>query len=331
MKIALIVNTRRQNTEFEVEYDPPHTIALIKHGIEQTGHEYVFIEANEDAFESLKKIRPDIVFNRSEGLRGESRESHIPAMLEMLGIPYVGSNVLTTAVCLNKGWTKKILDYHNIKTGKFFICNNIEEAKNRSIDYPVILKPNEEGSSVGINEDNVVHNFTELEKKFLQMRKDYEQGILIESFIQGREFSVGVLGNGTGSFEVLAIIEIDFSKLPKEVGGVFGQRAKTAYDELDHYVCPAQISEELKSSIEKTTLEICRLLDIRDFARIDFRMNAENELIFLEINPLPGMDFDMDEVDFSFYPFMAQNKGYSYDEMIRKLLESACQRNNLKL
>ena len=125
MKIALIVNTRKNNTEFEVEYDPPHTIELIKHGIEAMGHEYTFIEADETILENLKTQKPDLVFNRAEGLRGDSRESHIPAMLEMLGVPYVGSNVLTTAVCLNKGWTKKVLEYHNIKTAKFLVCNTI--------------------------------------------------------------------------------------------------------------------------------------------------------------------------------------------------------------
>ncbi len=331
MKIGLVVNTRRNNTEFEVEYDPPHTIELIKHGIEATGHEYVFIEADENVSENLKKLKPDLVFNRSEGLRGDSRESHIPAILEMLGIPYVGANVLTTAVCLNKGWTKKVLEYHKIKTAKFGICNNLEEAKKESFEYPVILKPNEEGSSVGINDDNVVHDFTQLKRKFQQMQKDYQQGILIESFIAGREFSVGVLGKADGTFEVLAIIEIDFSKLPESVGGVFGQRAKTKYDDLDHYICPAKISTELQARIKDVTLDVCNALAIKDFARIDYRMNSQNDLIFLEINPLPGMDFDMAENDFSFYPLMAERSGYTYDQLIRRLLESACKRYDLTL
>ena len=331
MKIALIVNTRKDNTEFEVEYDPPHTIELIKHGIEAMGHEYTFIEADETILENLKTQKPDLVFNRAEGLRGDSRESHIPAMLEMLGVPYVGSNVLTTAVCLNKGWTKKVLEYHNIKTAKFLVCNTIEEAKQHAFDYPVILKPNEEGSSVGINEDNVVNNFNELEKKFNQMQKDYEQGILIESFIAGREFSVGVLGKTDGAFEVLAIIEIDFSQLPKDVGGVFGQRAKTKYDNLDHYVCPAKVTPELQSLIEKVTIDVCKVLDVRDFGRIDFRMNAKEELVFLEINPLPGMDFDMAENDFSFYPLMADRTGYTYDQLVKRLIESACKRYGITI
>ncbi|MFX1513955.1 MAG: ATP-grasp domain-containing protein [Promethearchaeota archaeon] len=329
MKVALVLNTRVDESEFQVEYDPPHTIKLIKHGIQSAGHEYVFIEADENFVTHLKEQKPDLVFNRAEGIRGESRESHVPAMLEMLEIPYVGSNVLTTALCLNKGWTKKILKFHEILTPNFTIVNNIFELTAFNFRYPVILKPNEEGSSVGINEDNVINNSKELKSKLTQILKVYEQGILIEEFIQGREFSVGVLGTKEGTLEVLSIIEIDFSQFPKEVGTVFGQRAKTLYDSLDHYICPAKIPDAIKKKLEAISLQVCDLLEIKDFARIDFRMNSAGEIFFLEINPLPGIDFDLDENDFSFYPYMAFKSGYTYDQLIQRLIDSACTRYNL--
>ncbi len=330
MRIALVLNTRRSETEFEVEYDPPHTIELIKHGIENTGHEYVFVEADENFAENIKKAKPDLVFNRSEGLRGDSRESHVPAILEMLEIPYVGSNVLTTAICLNKAWTKKTLLYHGISTPKFYVCRTLQETERISNGFPYILKPNEEGSSIGITEENLVQDKTQLRKRLKQMLKEYQQPILIEQFIQGREFSTGILGHADMNPEVLAILEIDFSKFP-EVGGVYGQRAKTVLDSLDHYICPAQITRELKISLEQLSLNIWYALDAKDFARIDFRMSITGELFFLEINPLPGMDFDTEENDLSFYPYMAMKTGYSYDELVRKLLESACSRYDLKL
>jgi len=222
MRIALTLNTRRAESEFEVEYDPPHTIELIKHGILATGHEYIFIEADENFVENLKALEPDLVFNRAEGLKGDSRESHVPAMLEMLGIP---------------------------------------PSKNP---------------------------------------------------------------------EVLSILEIDFSKFP-EVGGVFGQLAKTVLDSLDHYICPAQIPENLRRLLERLSFDVWYSLDVKDFARIDFRMNDEGKLFFLEINPLPGMDLDTEENDLSFYPYMAMKSGYTYDELVRKLLESACARHGLRL
>ncbi|NWF94786.1 MAG: ATP-grasp domain-containing protein [Candidatus Thorarchaeota archaeon] len=331
MRIGLVLNTRKGHSEFEVEYDPPHTIELIRHGIEATGHEYVFIEADENLAERLKAARPDLVFNRAEGIRGDSRESHAPAILEMLGIPYVGGNVLTTAVGLNKAWTKKILAYHGILSAQFQVLKAVRDADAAVFKYPVILKPNEEGSSVGINEDNVVHNKEQLKKKLAEMLKDYQQGILVEQFIEGREFSVGVLGTSNGGFEVLPILEIDFSQLPPEVGGVFGQRAKTIYDSLDNYICPAKIPASLRKALGDLAVRIAEILGSVDFGRIDFRMDDKGDIYFLEINPLPGMDLDMENRDFSFYPFMAMKAGYSYDELIRRLLESACHRYGLKL
>ncbi|MFW9928381.1 MAG: ATP-grasp domain-containing protein [Candidatus Thorarchaeota archaeon] len=331
MRIGLILNTRREKNEFEVEYDPPHTVDLIRKGIENAGYECVFIEADENVVENIKMQKPDLVFNRAEGLKGESRESHIPAILEMLGIPYVGSNVLTTAIALNKGWTKKILAYHGIKSASFEIITNLQELSILKLEFPVILKPNEEGSSIGINEDNVVNNYQKMEKKAKEMIEIYEEQILIEEFIEGREFSVGVLGKKSGEFEVLSIIEIDFSLFPTEVGNVFGQRAKTVLDNLDHYICPAMIPIEMENEIKETTIKICKILDVEDFARIDFRYNQGNELFFLEINPLPGMDFDLKNNDFSFYPYMAFKSGYTYDELVKRIIESACFRYNLNI
>ena len=328
MLVALVLNTRTDESEFQVEYDPPNTIDLIRHGIEAAGHEYVFIEADIHVLERLQEAKPDLVFNRSEGVRGESRESHVPSFLEMLGIPYIGANVLTTAVCLNKGWTKKILAYHGIQTPLFHIISGLDEARELDFRFPVILKPNEEGSSVGVNEDNVVRNMDQLEKKLSSMLKEYEQPILAEGFIEGREFSVGILGRSEGPPEVLPILEVDFSRMP-QAEGVLGQRAKTIYDALDHYVCPALIDDELKARIERITLEVCNHLEVRDFARIDFRMDQNGEIFFLEINPLPGMDFDPEEQDISFYPYMAMAAGFSYDDLIRRLIESAASRYGL--
>jgi len=331
MRIALVLNTRRQESEFEIEYDPPHTIKLIRHGIENTGHDYEFIEADENFVENLKNVKPDLVFNRAEGIKGESRESHVPAILEMLNIPYIGSNVLTTAIGLNKTWAKKCLAYHNVLTPRFGTIGNVNEVKKLNIPFPVILKPNEEGSSMGINEDNLVFNPENLKLKLQQMIETYQQLILVEQYIQGREFSVGLLGSPDGPPEMLSIVEIDFTKFPKELGNVFGQKAKTLMDSLDNYICPAKIPKALKKRFQEISLDIWRFLDIKDFARIDFRMTKKNQIYFLEINPLPGMDFNPDNSDFSFYPYMAMKSGYTYDQMIYRILESACNRYGLKL
>lgn len=183
---------------------------------------------------------------------------------------------------------------------------------------------------MGINEDNVVPNSAALKKKLKSMLEEYHEPILIEQFIAGREFSMGLLGKPKQEPEVLPILEIDFSKFP-EAKGVFGQRAKTVLDSLEHYICPAQIPATLKTRLERISLDVWHCLNVKDFARMDYRMNSREEIFFLEINPLPGMDFDTEKNDLSFFPFMAMKARYTYDQLIRRLLESACSRYGLKL
>lgn len=335
MKIAFIANTRVDETEDQVEFDPPHTINLVKDAIESTENEFVFLEANDKIFEELKTNKPDLVLNRAEGIRGSSRESHIPAMLEMLNIPYVGSDVLTTAICLNKEWTKKLISYHGIKTPNFTILEQNKKFDYNSlknlVDFPIILKPNIEGSSIGINEDNVVNDEDSLKIKLNTLFNQYNQPILVEKFISGREFSTGVIGTNKRNLEILPIIEINFSNMPDDVENVFGQRAKTKYDDLANYTCPAQIHKDLEAELKRITIKICDILKIKDFARLDFRMNSDNEIFFLEVNPLPGIDYNPEEKDISFYPLMALKAGFTYEDMIKRILNSASSRYGLSL
>lgn len=345
MKVALILNTRRDDSELQAEYDPVHTVEMIHRGIEASGHEYVFIEGDEDAYERIRSARPDLVFNRSEGIRGESRESHIPAMLEMLGIPYVGSGVLTLALCLNKEWTKRLLRSAGIVTPESVLIKSETDLSASRLRYPVILKPNAEGSSIGINEDNVVHDEESLRGKARTMLSTHPGAILVEEFIPGREISVGVLGGAgqsaepagdpTGdptdgrdkkSLEVLPFLEVDFSRLPPEIGNVFGQRAKSTYDDLSHYLCPAPVDGALASSLQEISLAVCSSLGIRDFARLDFRIDENGTPWFLEVNPLPGMDYDVSTKDFSFFVIMALRSGLTYSALVERLLRSAWRR-----
>ncbi|TVR91964.1 MAG: ATP-grasp domain-containing protein [Spirochaetaceae bacterium] len=331
MKIALVLNTRQDDSEVHAEYDPPHTVDAIRQGIEAAGHEYHFIEGDEAALGHIQALKPDLVFNRSEGVRGESRESHIPAMLEMSGIPYVGSGVLTLALCLNKEWTKRHVRAAGVPTPQSMLIETENDLSNADLmqsapGFPVILKPNAEGSSIGINEDNVVHDFPGLQTKARSMLATYREAILVESFIPGREISVGVLGTEGGQLQVLPMLEVDFSQLPEEVGNVFGQRAKSTYDDLAHYLCPAPLDPALVKQMELSSLTACRALGIRDFARIDFRIGSDGVPYFLEVNPLPGMDYDTESQDYSFFIIMALRAGLSYSQLVEQLLQSAWSR-----
>ena len=315
-----------------MEFEPEHTIELVKHGIEAAGWEYLQIEANEGCYESLKKLRPNMVFNRAEGIRGESRESHIPAFCEMLGIPYTGAGIMTTAIGLDKPTTKKVLEFHGVKTAPFTVLFDERDPINPKLRYPLILKPSHEGSSIGINVDNVVHNEKQLRKKLGEMLGIYKQPILAEEFIEGREFTVGTVGNFIGNEKprILPIFEMDFSKFAPELGTVLGQKAKTLYDSSDNYICPAKVHAKLKKEIDDTSLRIVNLLNCWDWARLDYRYNARGELYFLEINPLPGIDCDPSIDDFSFYPFMWLRGGWTYDDMVREVINAALKRYGIR-
>ncbi|WP_287584104.1 ATP-grasp domain-containing protein [Candidatus Borrarchaeum sp.] len=328
LNVALVCNTRITDDAFQVEYDPLDTIGKIEYAIRSTGHNFIFIEADETAYNELRECKPDIVFNRAEGMRGESRESHIPAILEMLNIPYVGSNILTTAIALDKGTTKKILSFHGIKNARFQVFEYFNEPFVHELSFPLILKPNHEGSSVGIDTDNVVHYKTDFRKKLTQMLENYKESILAEEFIEGREFSVGILGN-RNNLRVLPILEIDFSKLPADVGTVYGQKAKTILDTPLAHICPAKIADSLRKKIEQISIQTFNALNCYDFARIDLRMNASEELFILEVNPLPGLDYNLEENEISFYPVMAFASGMNFDEMIQEILQTAIDRYQL--
>lgn len=325
----MVCNTRHSEDEFEVEYDPPDTIEKVKAGIEYAGHKFLFIEGDDDAYENLRTLRPDIVFNRAEGRRGESRESHIPGCCEMLGIPYVGSGIMTTAICLDKPRTKEVLEFHRIKTAPFQVFSTLDEPRNPELRFPLILKPSHEGSSMGINFDNVVRTEAAMRTKLVEMLEAYRQPILAEAFIDGREFTVGILGNfnpGREQPRVLPILEIDFSRFRPELGNVLGQKAKTVFDSSKNYVCPAKIPEDLRHRIEDISKRIFKVLDCKDFARLDFRMDSNGDLYFLEINPLPGIDYYTEKDELSFYPMMAYAEGMDYREMIKQILEAALKR-----
>lgn len=331
LRVAFCCNTRYSDDEFNIEFEPEETIEHVRNGIEDAGWEYLHIEADEDCYKNLKKHRPDIVFNRAEGIRGESRESQIPAFCEMLDVPYVGSGIMTTAIGLDKPTTKMILEYHGLKTAPFQVMENVDEKLREGLTFPLILKPSHEGSSIGINWENVVNDEVALRAKLEKMLEKYQQSILIEKYIGGREFSVGLVGNFLKREEptVLPILEIDFSGFPDELGKVLGQKAKSIFDDSSNYRCPAEIEEGLRKQIETHAKTSFKVLNCKDWARIDYRLDNDSELYFLEINTLPGIDYDKSEDELSFYPMMWYAMGKNYSDMIREVIRAAAKRYEL--
>ena len=210
------------------EWDTWETVNAVKDAIAEF-HNVTLVEANNDAFIKLKELRPDIVFNFAEGLIGVNRESHLPAMLEMLQIPYLGSDALTLGICLDKSRAKEILTYHKIPNAKFLVANQTEDIINTNFDFPLIVKPISEGSSKGIFSSSFVKNTKELEDEVSRILISYNQPALIEEFLPGREFTVAVLGNGDEA-EILPIIEIRYEAFPEDVVPLYSYEAKWILD-----------------------------------------------------------------------------------------------------
>jgi D-alanine-D-alanine ligase len=312
------------------EFDSDETIQGISKALKSAGHSVILVEADEDAYSKLKKLKDkiDIVFNIAEGLKGESRESFIPAICELLGIPYTGSGPLALALTLDKARTKEILKYHKIPSPKFQVFDKASEKLNSNMRFPLIIKPLREGSSKGIKDDCLVNNEKELKTRIGSMIRDYDQPAIAEEFIACREFTVGILGNEKP--RILPIVEIKFDNLPNGMNKFDSYEAKWIYDNPksghDPLVCPAKLTNKLESKIKKVCLDAYRALDCKDWCRVDLRVRNGIPYI-LELNALPGMIPDPKEN--SRFPRAAFTAGMTYNQVINEVLNHALKRFKL--
>jgi len=325
MRIAFAYNVKSSlpsvdlDEQNDADFDSPETVDKIKKTLESLGHSVVMVEANAEAFDKLKELKSsiDIVFNIAEGLMGDARESQIPMFCEVLGIPYTHSSPTTHAIKLDKEFTKLI-----VKGAE--ITNVPGHTK-----FPMIVKPNKEGSSKGIMDNNVVHNQEELDKKTKEISEKMGVEVLAEEYIDGREFTVAVMGNE--NLTVLPIVEQRFDFLPAGMNKIASYELKWIYEDTlkdltKAYDCPAKLDEKLKNEIEEVSKKIYTLLDVRDCARIDYRLDKDNNLYFIEINTLPGITPDA----ISYFPIAAYAAGMSYKDLVAKILSLACARYGIK-
>jgi len=311
------------------EWDTWETINALKSALE-INHEVILIEANEFAPEKFREAKPDIVFNFAEGLKGISREAQIPAILDMLGIPYTGSDPLTLATCLDKSRTKEILTYHKIPNPKFILADSFDSIKNHRLKFPLIVKPISEGSSKGIFSSSFVQNENELENEINRVLSEYDQSALVEEFLPGREFTVGVLGNGPEAI-ALPVVEINYQEFPEDFVPIYSYEAKwildTKENPLDVFTCPANVSEELESQIKEIVLNAYKTLRCKDWSRIDVRLDENNIPNIIEVNPIPGILPDPN--DNSCFPKAARTYGLNYEELVNQVLYVAAKRHNI--
>jgi D-alanine-D-alanine ligase len=326
----LVENYSHRLSDKYAEWDEIETIDAVKSALEKAGHDVILIEAEESAYNNLSIVRPDIVFNVAEGFGGAARESFIPSMLEMLNIPYTASDPVTTGICHDKSRCKEILSFYNLPTPKYLTANSALNGEFNLL-FPCFVKPLHEGSSKGIYNSSVVRSTEELNSEIKRIRMDYSQPALIEEYLEGREFTVALLGNGE-NVKVLPIIEINLGCVPEGFNKIYSYEVKWYFDtrenKLDIFTCPAKISEELKKNIEKICLKAYKVLRLRDWARIDVRCDGYENPYIIEVNPLPGILPNPD--DNSCFPRAAREIGLDYDDLINTVLNLALERSELK-
>ncbi|MCJ7552436.1 MAG: ATP-grasp domain-containing protein [Ignavibacteriaceae bacterium] len=323
------ISNTQPSTDTYAEWDTWETINALKDSLEQY-HNVTLVEANEDAFNRFRELQPDIVFNIAEGAYGVSRETQIPAMLDMLQIPYTGSDALTLGICLDKARTKEILSYYGIQNAKFKVADNIDDIKNLSFDFPLMVKPVCEGSSKGIYSSSFVRNEHELYSEVNRITNEYNQSALIEEFLPGREFTIAILGNGSDT-RILPIIEIVYDRYPEGIVPLYSYEAKWILDtkesEFDVFDCPANIDPVLEEKIKRIALDTYNILRCKDWSRVDVRLDKNGEPSVIEINPLPGIIPDPTEN--SSFPKAARVAGMTYEDMINSVLYAAAQRYSM--
>ena len=337
MKIALTCSIKPENLTPEdrekyAEFDSRGTINDLADAIKANGHDIEVIDVRKNIRDVLisKKNEIDLVFNVAEGIEGEEREALVPGVCEELGIPFSGAGFKTSVIVLNKAKAKEVLVKENIPTPRFQIFNSWEEEL-RGLSFPLLVKPMLEGSSRGIFNDNLVDNLDDLKKIVKKLVRDYKQPVIVEEFINGREFTVAVIGYKNPV--ILPIVEIKFDHLPDDLHPMDSYEAKWIYDspeiiennpDKDPLVCPAKISDGLKKKIEETVLNTYKALDCKDWARIDVRLDKDGIPNILEVNTPPG--FMKDPLENSRLPKAAYANGWSYEKLIGEVLDSAIKR-----
>lgn len=334
LKVAFTYNLKRKigNTglpdDYYSEFDSKETIEAIANGLRAGGNQVFLVEADKGLLNWFQDNRVDIVFNIAEGLNGESRESQVPAILDFLGIPYTGSGVLALGVSLNKTLTKKLFEHAGIPTPKYRLITDPSVISDRGLRYPLIAKPNSEGSGKGITMASVVLNKAELTREIDRISRVYQQEALIEEFIYGKELTVGILGNYPPV--VMPILEIDFSNCKTSGEFFYTWKVKEFEKEVEeskglspHWHCPARLSETEVKIIEETALKAFHTIGCVDLSRVDIMLGKDGVPYVLEVNPLPGLD----PVDSNF-PYIAKCAGMNYAELMNRILEVAVERHN---
>lgn len=334
MNIAFLYNVRhdyKDSTDYrkqlERDFDDPVTTKWQIHHLKSLGFNVIPVEANEKAYFKLFRLRSkiDLVFNVAEGIYGKDRELQMPAILEMLQIPYTGSSPLTHAFSLNKAKAKEIFLANNIPTPDFQTIEEPNFLLKKTLKFPLIVKPIAEGSSMGITNDSVVYDLSSLKKQVKKILNIFDEPALVEPFLEGREFSIAMLGNPP---EVLPIIESNHKILPKKYLPFDSYEVKWFFEEeghADYLICPAKINKKLENNLKNICYKVWESLNVLDWCRIDIRCDQDENPYVLEINSPAGIT-PPEVTTTSYFPLAARAAGIDYKNLLNKIIKTALRR-----
>ena len=303
------------------EYDSLETVEAIAKAVEAQHHSAAKLGGGREFLKNIAEQRVDLVFNIAEGLGNyRSREAQVPSVLEMLGIPYSGSDPLCLAVCLEKPLTKKLVSFSGVATPRWQVVSDsrqLEELEWGQFPLPAFAKPAHEGSSKGIRITSRLENTQQVKEAVARLLEYYQQPVMVEEFINGEEVTVGLIGNSPP--KVVGIMRVVPRK--KTDNFVYSLEVKRNWESLLTYECPALLGKSVLQDVADSSLKAFEALGCRDFARMDFRISPDGTPYFLEVNPLPGLNPKSGDL-----PIMAGKMGWTYEVLISAILNAALQR-----
>ncbi|HEX2979485.1 MAG TPA: hypothetical protein VHO48_04410 [Anaerolineaceae bacterium] len=335
-RVAVVANLKGETplpfdgpADAGAEFDREETIQSIRTAIESDGHQTIFIPADANLPFRLHSFRPDICFNIAEGLGGDAREAQVPALFELLRLPYTASRVLANAIALDKTMTKRVWRDHGLPIAEFQEFSTGNEPISPDLCYPLFVKPAREGTGMGMDGGAIVRNASELRRRVRWVIAEYKQPALVETYLPGREFTIGVMGRSDAAmfsprpgiyarngYHRFPVLEVDNSR--SVTPGVYGYTAKTLHtgdQGVPGFICPAPVDARLAGRMHELAVRAHEALGAVDVSRVDFRMDANGEPCLLEINTLPGLT-----PGFSDLCVISQAEGWTYQDLILEIL-----------
>ena len=357
LRVALLYNAKEHapkvqgapDDKFD-ELDPLDYVQAYAAALRSAGHTVFSADGGPSLAGKLARRKVDICFNTCEGYRGDSREAQVPALLEMMGVPYTGARVMALAITLDKAMTKRVLAYHGLPTPRFQEFERADPPLDPGLRFPLFTKPNREGTAIGISYKSIVRDEAALRERVAYLLDAYHETVLVEEYVDGRDVTCGLVGNladptlptpptgipaadpltpgGSADWNGLHLFpmsEVDHTSYEPGRAPIYSHRLKVDLADDYHFFCPAVLPDAVARQLRRLTVETFRVTQCLDFCRVDFRLDVNDNLRpqILEINALPGITPISDLTE------CARADGWSYEQLINGVLDAAVRRQGL--